>query len=121
VKNGPYELIVAPDGYPGVRYRGRYAYEHVVVWWQNTGAMPPSGSVVHHKDENKRNNEFDNLETKPRANHTKDHKLGNRRVAHSPWSKGLVRCKCKECKLTRATAVNEWRWKNGLRNKRIVR
>lgn len=73
MKNGQYELVRAPDGYPGKRYRGRYAYEHIVVWWQNTGAMPPPGCVVHHKNHQKRDNRFDNLECKTATAHNHEH------------------------------------------------
>lgn len=34
VKNGPYELVIAPEEYPGKKYRGRYAYEHRVNYWR---------------------------------------------------------------------------------------
>lgn len=37
---GPYILIIPPPEYPGKKYRGRYAYEHHVVWWENTGGDP---------------------------------------------------------------------------------
>ena len=73
MKNGPYELVIAPDDYPGFRYRGRYIYEHHLVWWQVTGGLVPEGFVVHHKNEKKRDNRFDNLELKSVSAHTKDH------------------------------------------------
>lgn len=75
MKNGPYELVVAPPGFPGKRYRGRYAYEHTVVWWQHTGEVPGPDETIHHKNENKRDNRFDNLERKTRSRHTRDHNL----------------------------------------------
>lgn len=73
MKNGPYELIVAPENYPGKKYRGKYAYEHIVVWWKNTSHIPSNGEVIHHKDENKRNNKFKNLELKTVASHSREH------------------------------------------------
>lgn len=73
MKNGPYELVVAPENYPGKKYRGRYCYEHHLVWWQNTGALPPEGFDVHHKNEQKRDNRFDNLELLSHVNHRKQH------------------------------------------------
>ena len=73
MKNGPYELVRAPDGSPGKRYRGRYVYEHILVWWQSTGHLPVSGEVVHHKNEKKRDNRFKNLELKTVAAHTAEH------------------------------------------------
>lgn len=37
-------------------------YEHHQVWFENTGHVVQDGEVVHHKDLNKRNNKFDNLQ-----------------------------------------------------------
>lgn len=61
MKNGPYELIIAPAKYPGKRYRDRYAYEHHVVWWRSTGAVPPKGFEIHHINGDHRDNRIDNL------------------------------------------------------------
>ena len=78
MKNGPYELIVPPEDYPGKRYRGKYAYEHRVNWWKETGENPDDfpNHVVHHRDEEKRNNRPVNLELKDRAVHTSHHARG---------------------------------------------
>lgn len=73
MRNGPYELVVAPGNYPGRKYRGRYVYEHHLVWWMNTGQLVPEGHVVHHKNEIKRDNSFDNLELKSKGDHTAEH------------------------------------------------
>lgn len=75
MKNGPYELVKAPDDYPGRTYRGnrRYVYEHTLVWWQCTGELPGPDEVVHHKNDSKRDNRFRNLELKTRADHASDH------------------------------------------------
>ena len=43
MKNGPYEMVIAPEEYPGRRYRNRYVYEHQLVWWKNTGKLVPKG------------------------------------------------------------------------------
>jgi HNH endonuclease len=70
MKNGPYELIVAPAEYPGKKYRGRYAYQHRVVYWQTHGELPP---IVHHDNEEKRDNSPSNLAGKTREAHTAEH------------------------------------------------
>lgn len=72
MKNGPYELITAPPGYPGKLYRGKYAYEHRVNWWRETG-QNPDGVLIHHKDEKKRNNSVANLQSMRRPEHTAHH------------------------------------------------
>lgn len=73
MKNGPYELVVAPENYPGFKYRGRYVYKHHLVWWKNKGQLVPKGFVLHHKNEDKRDNRLRNLELKARSDHAKDH------------------------------------------------
>jgi len=79
MKNGPYELIVPPSDYPGKRYRGKYAYEHHVVWWTNTGRTVPPGCEVHHKNGQKRDNRFENLELLTSDEH-KAHHSRNREI-----------------------------------------
>lgn len=73
MKNGPYELVVAPEDYPGFKYRGRYVYEHHLVWWKKTGQLVPDGHVVHHKNGKHRDNRFSNLELKTVADHSSEH------------------------------------------------
>lgn len=78
MKNGPYNLVIAPENYPGKKYREKYAYEHHVVYWENTGKIPVKGKTeVHHKDENKRHNIFSNLEMLDSSKHKRLHNLGS--------------------------------------------
>ncbi len=75
-KNGKagYIVVKAPDDYPGHTYWGlRYVQEHVLVWWKNTGHVPAKGEHVHHKNENKGDNRFSNLELLTAADHAKRH------------------------------------------------
>ena len=78
MKNGPYELVKAPNDYPGKRYRGKYVYEHHLVWWQNTGELVPEGYTIHHKNGKKRDNSICNLELLTRAQHAADHQRERR-------------------------------------------
>lgn len=73
MNNGPYEMVLAPEGYPGKRYRGKYCYEHHLVWWQAHRELPADGSVIHHKDGNKRRNVLDNLEVLTASEHSLHH------------------------------------------------
>lgn len=59
--NGDYIMIIAPSDYPGVKYRGKYCYEHRAVWWKEYGFLPNNNEVIHHKDGNKHNNAIENL------------------------------------------------------------
>ena len=74
MKNGPYELVIAPDDFPGKKYRDIYCYEHTLVWWINTGVIPKSNEIIHHKQPgNKRDNRFENLELLTNSEHAKLH------------------------------------------------
>lgn len=68
-----YRLIVAPEDFPGKLYRGRYAYEHRVVWWKEYGTLPPPGWVIHHENEDKRDNRIANLFAKMSGVHSAEH------------------------------------------------
>lgn len=70
MKNGPYTLIIAPEDYPGKKYRGRYCYEHRLVFWKKNGYLP---ETVHHDNTNKRDNDPINLEGMGRPEHTRLH------------------------------------------------
>ncbi len=89
MKNGPYELVIAPEDYPGKRYRGKYCYEHHLIWWQHTGTLPKPGEIVHHKDEDKRHNVFDNFELLTNEEHGKLHGAEKTRE--------YIRFKCPAC------------------------
>jgi len=75
MRNGPYELVKAPAEYPGRTYRGsrRYVYAHHLEWWRQTGRLVPPGSLIHHKNENPRDNRFENLELKSWGEHSSEH------------------------------------------------
>lgn len=73
MRNGDYILVVAPPDFPGKKYRGRYCYEHHLVYWQTHGVVPKKDEIIHHKDENKHNNHPDNLELKTRKKHAQEH------------------------------------------------
>jgi hypothetical protein len=47
-------------------------YVHRHVWFKNTG-INPKGLVIHHKDGNKENNDFNNLTSITRSEHAKLH------------------------------------------------
>lgn len=73
MKNGPYVLVKAPKEYPGKKYRGRYVYEHHLVWWDNTKEILKDDEILHHINDDKHDNSFCNLEKMTRSQHTKLH------------------------------------------------
>ena len=85
MKNGPYILVVAPKGYPGKKYRNRYAYEHSVVYWQHHKKIAENGFVIHHKNHNKHDNRIENLELIPAKTHNKEH-------GEKPWRYVFATC-----------------------------
>lgn len=85
MKNGPYSLMIAPDDYPGKKYRGRYAYEHSVVYWQHYKRVAKKGQVIHHKNSDKRDNRIENLELISESKHLSEHQS-------KPWTYVFVSC-----------------------------
>lgn len=91
MRNGSYELVVPPEGYPGKRYRGRYAYEHHVVWWNHNREIPAKGEVIHHRNANPRDNRIENLEKLSAHDHLSQH-------SSQPWT--YVFQECSRCGTT---------------------
>lgn len=56
-------------------YTGGWALRAHVVWWLRTGAVHPSGTVLHHVNENRLDDRFENLEVKGLGEHTRHHCL----------------------------------------------
>lgn len=74
MKNGPYNLIIAPENYPGKKYRSRYAYEHIIIYWKVHGIIPKKGFEIHHIDGNHRNNKLENLRLVTNKEHHELHR-----------------------------------------------
>lgn len=73
MKNGDYILVKAPDDYPGKKYRGRYCFEHHLVYWEHTGELPGDGKVIHHINHDKHDNRFENLAVEDWKTHSVRH------------------------------------------------
>jgi len=118
MRNGPYELVVAPPDYPGMHYRGRYCYEHHLVYWRAHGVVPEPGQVIHHIDGDKRHNVATNLELMEAGEHSTEHLLSRPKkpTVHGTDNAYKHRgCRCAICKRASADRMNEWRWRTGRR------
>ena len=83
MRNGDYELVIAPADYPGRKYRGRYCYEHHLVWWRHYGSILRNNDVIHHINGNRRDNHIENLELVSRTAHSSGHRKGTPMVSLS--------------------------------------
>lgn len=88
MRNGEYILVKAPDWFKGKRYRNRYCYEHHLVWERETGLPIPDGCIVHHKDGDKHNNNFTNLQLMAQKSHV---------AMHSTKGKRMLEVRCPSC------------------------
>ena len=89
MRNGNYNLVVAPEDYPGKKYRNKYCSEHTLVYWQKHGVVPQAGEIIHHIDGNKLNNSSDNLQLMSVSAHVANH-VRKRGMAY-------LRLKCPGC------------------------
>ena len=106
MKNGDYNLAIAPPDFPGKKYRGKYCSEHVLNYWLANGIVPGPDEIIHHKDENKLNNNPNNLELMKRSDHVRMH-------VKERGSK-LVELKCPGCgKIFVREKKNTFLQKNG--------
>lgn len=103
MRNGPYTLIVAPKDYPGKRYRDRYSYEHLVVFWRNYKIIPGNGLEIHHKNGDHRDNRISNLQLVTSAEHRQIH--GNQA------RKEKIKFLCGFCLKPHSMKPNNYRWK----------
>lgn len=65
--------VYCPDC-PRAYFGQGYALRTHVVWWLEHGECHPSGTVLHHRNENKLDDALDNLEMMPHADHTSLHR-----------------------------------------------
>lgn len=83
------------DGYKAVTVGGKQIAEHVLIAEKALGKKLPKGAIVHHVDENPKNNSNENLVICPNTSY---HKIIHRRM------KALSECgdpnkrRCKRCK-----------------------
>ncbi len=86
VKKGDYLYAVVPNHPNAIRCG--YVLHHRVVMENHIGRVLEKNEVVHHKDENKHNNQIDNLELMTSSEHAK---------LHSPVGRAYVQLVCAYC------------------------
>lgn len=73
-KREGYYVVPKPEWYTGTSYGKQTEYEHRIIGCEKYGLTEiPEGYVIHHKDENKRNNDPDNLLLMSRSDHNMIH------------------------------------------------
>lgn len=85
VSKGQYNYAIVPE-HPNATKNG-YVLEHRVVVENALGIVLPRSTLIHHKDENKKNNHIDNLEPLSAKEHRYRHTNGIT----------LISCVCKNC------------------------
>jgi hypothetical protein len=86
-KSTTYKHGISTQGYRCIHADGRRILEHRHVMSQHLGRFLKSNEIVHHKDENKLNNNLDNLELVTRSSH---------RAKHSPF-RSETHKQCRGC------------------------
>jgi hypothetical protein len=65
-------------------YGSQYVKRSHVVYYDNIGKPPPKGYDLHHKDKDRNNDAWDNLELLTHKEHSQLH----RNIGEVPWNKG---------------------------------
>lgn len=73
MRSGDYLIVRPPKGYVGRMHSRGYAYEHHVVWWERTQSIVEPGMILHHRNHDKHDNRFENLELMTASQHAKHH------------------------------------------------
>lgn len=81
-----YVFVYAPDN-PMANSRG-YVREHRLVMSNSLGRPLTDEEIVHHKDENKKNNDLSNLEIMTNGEHTRLH--SSKRWGNKQWKGGRL-------------------------------
>ena len=80
----------APPWWTGLFPKGNRCFVHQRVWCEANGITGvPKGMDIHHKDENKFNNELSNLQCLSRSDHMKIHCRSNLSSKRNDYPKGV--------------------------------
>lgn len=85
--------------------------EHRRIWYEKHGAIP-EGCVIHHKNENRKDNRLSNLECLTRIEHSRLHHLHGFGEGQGPKEYITVKCVVCKKKFKRNKAREAWVTKN---------
>jgi len=68
------KVFITHHGYEAVNIDGRQYHIHRIVWERANGPLP-KGHVIHHINENRRDNRLENLALMPRGEHLQFHRF----------------------------------------------
>ena len=108
MKNGDYDLAIAPIEYTGKKYKGRYIPESHLVWWEYTGEIVKFPHLIHHKNNNKHDNKFKNLKKRHIQKHNFEHN----------YLKD-IKVKCKNCNKLFKLIQNDFRRRKKINKYRL--
>jgi hypothetical protein len=79
-----YAWVRKPANFPDyVKFKRAFIRKHHLIYWLHTGKTVPAGYVLHHRNHNKLDNRFRNLQLMTHAEHASHHTRG-RRVKFRP-------------------------------------
>ena len=87
VSKGDYNYCVVKN-HPNATKRGSYVYHHRIVMENHLGRILNLDEIVHHKNENKKDNRIENLELMNLSEHSR---------LHGTTGQQMVVLKCPEC------------------------
>lgn len=86
---GRFKTTTGTQKYKVKQKNGKRKGVHVLVWEKYYNKNVPDGYVIHHKDENKFNNDIKNLELMKHGEHSRMH-FEKHRKKHGVWNKGIA-------------------------------
>lgn len=99
--------------YKAIKVNGKKIDEHRYLMEKKIGRKLGFNEIVHHEDDNKRNNELDNLKLTTRSEHSRYHRLRGDTGGFLPRQHGVGSyrkgCRCDKCKQSHKERMRRYR------------